>query len=133
MNQTYAYVQLPLKLSGQKAHGDLYVYSNKKNLARKDGTVSALLHLDMEQLGSLDIYVAMKQEKVSTQFYVEREELLDFMEQHISLLNERLNRKGYSVKSEVLLREKPVHVIEEIVKQEGNASVLSQYAFDVRA
>ena len=133
LNQTYAYVQLPLKLSGQKAHGDLYVYSNKKNLARKDGTVSALLHLDMEHLGSLDIYVAMTQEKVSTQFYLEREELLDFMEQHISLLNERLNRKGYSVKSEVLLREKPVHVIEEIVKQEGNASVLSQYAFDVRA
>lgn len=133
LNQTYAYVQLPLKLSGQKAHGDLYVYSNKKNLARKDGTVSALLHLDMEHLGSLDIYVAMTQEKVSTQFYLEREELLDFMEQHISLLNERLSRKGYSVKSEVLLREKPVHVIEEIVKQEGNASVLSQYAFDVRA
>ena len=133
LNQTYAYVQLPLKLSGQKAHGDLYVYSNKKNLARKDGTVSALLHLDMEHLGSLDIYVAMTQEKVSTQFYLEREELLDFMEQHISLLNERLNRKGYSVKSEVLLREKPVHVIEEIVRQEGNASVLSQYAFDVRA
>ena len=133
LNQTYAYVQLPLKLSGQKAHGDLYVYINKKNLARKDGTVSALLHLDMEHLGSLDIYVAMTQEKVSTQFYLEREELLDFMEQHISLLNERLNRKGYSVKSEVLLREKPVHVIEEIVRQEGNASVLSQYAFDVRA
>ncbi|NLL79857.1 MAG: flagellar hook-length control protein FliK [Clostridiales bacterium] len=133
LNQTYTYVQLPLKLSGQKAHGDLYVYTNKKNLARKDGTISALLHLDMEHLGSMDIYVALTREKVSTKFYLEREELLDFLEQHMYMLNERLSRKGYQMDCEVLVREKSVRVIEEMMKQEGGTSVLSQYSFDVRA
>lgn len=133
LNQTFTYVQLPLKLSGQNAHGDLYVYTNKKNLARKDGTVSALLHLDMEHLGSIDIYVALSHEKVSTKFYLEREELMDFLEQNMHILNERLSSRGYQMSCEVLTREKPVKIIEEMMKQDGAASVLTQYSFDVRA
>ena len=31
MNQIYHYVQLPLKMSGQNANGELYVYANRKN------------------------------------------------------------------------------------------------------
>lgn len=42
MNQMYAYIQLPFKLSESNAHGELYVYSNKRNLAQKEGEVSAL-------------------------------------------------------------------------------------------
>ena len=61
INQTYAYIQLPLHLrQGEHKTGELFVYTNKKNLARKDGQVSALLHLDMEHLGPLDVYVALK-------------------------------------------------------------------------
>ena len=37
INQVYTYVQLPLKLSGQNASGDLYVYTNKKNLNDPEG------------------------------------------------------------------------------------------------
>ena len=51
MNQMFNYVQLPLKLSDSQAHGDLYVYTNKKNMARKDGMLTAFLHLDMDHLG----------------------------------------------------------------------------------
>ena len=52
INQTYAYIQLPLHLrQGEHKTGELFVYTNKKNLAGRDGRVSALLHLDMEHLG----------------------------------------------------------------------------------
>ena len=50
LNQTFTYVQVPLKMSNQNANGDLYVYTNKKNLAAKNGSVSAFLHLDMDHL-----------------------------------------------------------------------------------
>ena len=53
LNQMFPYVQLPLSLSGSEAHGELYVYTNKKNLAKENGAVSALLHLDMEHLGTI--------------------------------------------------------------------------------
>ena len=46
INQVYTYVQLPLKLSGQNASGDLYVYTNKKNLNDPEAELTAFLHLD---------------------------------------------------------------------------------------
>lgn len=133
LNQTFTYIQLPLKMNQNQANGDLYVFTNKKNLAKKDGNLSAFLHLDMQSLGAVDVYVTMKMEKLSTKFYLEREELMDFMEENIHFLNERLENKGYSVNSQVLKREKDVNVMEEMLNKESNIPLLSKYSFDVRA
>ena len=97
LNQMYAYVQLPLRLQQGEAHGDLYVYTNKKNLAAKDGPITALLHLDMEHLGPMDIYVTMQESKVGTNFTVANEEILDFLEEHMELLTARLEKRGYQL------------------------------------
>lgn len=133
LNQMFTYVQLPLKMANQNAHGDLYVYTNKKSLAKKDGKVTALLHLDMEHLGPMDIYVSMQDQKVSTKFCLEKEEHLDFLEKHMHILTERLNKRGYQIQTEVTSHEKSANVMDEMLKQEKGNMVISQYAFDVRA
>lgn len=135
MNHVFAYIQLPLKLAGNNAHGDLYVYTNKKNLASKDGNVSALLHLDMEHLGALDVYVAMQQNKVSTNFTLQDESALDLIEQHISLLDERLTKRGYALKAQFQIKEEEQEggIMQTILNQEKNISVLSRTSFDMRA
>lgn len=134
LNQTFAYVQIPLKMSGSNANGDLYVYTNKKNLASEDGSVSAYLHLDMEHLGSVDCYVTMQNEKVSTNFKVQDDSILDFLEQNIALLNERLQKRGYSLQATVSVKEEETSVIQEMEKQLGQGSVpISKVSFDARA
>lgn len=60
INQVYTYVQLPLKLSGQNASGDLYVYTNKKKLNDPEAELTAFLHLDLDNLGSTDVSIRMK-------------------------------------------------------------------------
>ena len=69
LNQAYTYVQVPLKMSGQNANGELYVYTNKKNLRDPDAELSAFLHLDLEHLGSTDVSVKMQHRNVKTNFY----------------------------------------------------------------
>ncbi len=140
MNQMLTYVQLPLKMANENANGDLYVYTNKKNLAAKDGNVSALLHLEMEHLGTMDIQVAMQQNKVSTHFYMQKEEMLDFIETNIHILNERLTKKGYSMKTTVTMKEKDEQdqrIVDEFLKKNGEASIHTgapmKFSFDVRA
>lgn len=135
MNQMFTYIQLPLKLQSQEANGELYVYTNKKNLAKKDGEVSALLHLDMEHLGSVDVYVSMKDTKVSTQFRLKDDSALDLIASHIDLLNERLNKRGYTMNASFVKKEEEEtgSVMEEILKQDKNISILSGYSFDARA
>ncbi|MDO5572443.1 MAG: flagellar hook-length control protein FliK [bacterium] len=140
MNQMLTYVQLPLKMAHENANGDLYVYTNKKNLAAKDGNISALLHLDMEHLGTMDIHVAMQQNKVSTHFYMQKEEMLDFIEANIRILNERLTKKGYSMKTTVTMKEKDEQekgIVDEFLKKNGEAPIHAgapmKFSFDVRA
>lgn len=139
MNQLFTYVQLPLKMTGNEAHGDLYVYTNKKSLAKKDGNVSALLHLDMENLGPLDVYVTMNtsQNKVSTNFTLKDDAALELIAKNIHILNERLEKRGYSMKADFKLKdeEEPeeTNIMEEIIKQSKNISTLSRTSFDMRA
>lgn len=136
LNQVYAYVQLPLQLRHADAHGELYVYTNKRSLARNDGQVSALLHLDMERLGPLDVYVTLQEARVNTKFYVADESILDFLEQHMDLLTERLQKRGYDCQCTLSAREaesgeEPNSGIAPILRQDGGM-LLSRYAFDVR-
>ena len=135
LNHTASYVQLPLKLSGENAHGDLYVYTNKKNLAAEDGKVSAFLHLDMDHLGPVDVYVAMENTRVSTNFYLRDDGMIDFISENIHILNERLNDRGYNMSCQVTRKEDPTpaNVLEEIVEDHRDGFLIGSKSFDVRA
>lgn len=134
VNQMYAYVQLPLRLQQRDAHGELYVYTNRKKLASKEGAVSALLHLDMEHLGPVDVYVTMQNSKVNTRFSLRDDEMIDFMAAHMDILTERLKKRGYECSYAMTVREdtaQPAGGLAPILQQE-RGGVISQYAFDVR-
>ncbi|MCM1569879.1 MAG: flagellar hook-length control protein FliK [Roseburia sp.] len=140
INQVYTYVQLPVRMQQGNAHGDLYVYTNKKSLASKDGQISALLHLDMEYLGPVDVFVVLQSEKVNTRFYVQDEDMLDFLEEHMDLLTERLRKRGYDMQAQMQVREEEhakggMGAMAPLTPKESqaNMSMLQQYAFDVRA
>lgn len=133
LSQTMQYVQLPLRMAGQETTGDLYVYANKKGLTKED-SISAFLHLDMEHLGPVDVYVAMQNRKVNTHFYLKDDAMIDFIQAHIHLLNERLEQKGYQMQTEVSQKDTPSKVTEEMRKDQEEESVcINQYSFDVRA
>ncbi len=138
LNQMYTYVQLPLKMQNGEKNGELYVFTNKRSLAEKDGEVSALLHLTMEHLGPLDVYVKMNQGKVSTEFTVEKEETLLFLEKNMSILTDRLQKRGYDISCKMKVKDEagePENPVERLLteKQNGVLPVHAQYAFDVRA
>jgi len=135
MNQVFNYVQLPLKLSNSQAHGDLYVYTNKKNIARKDGMLTAFLHLDMDNLGALDISISLQTERnqVTTKFYLD-EDSITLVEGHIDELAQRLSKKGYQCKNMILEKEEDKTVLERMEEQaSGGNAVLGYRTFDTRA
>ena len=134
MNQMFQYVQLPLKLSGSQAQGELYVYTNKRNLAKKDGMLTAILHLDMEYLGNMDINIALNTntQQVTTRFYIE-EESVALLEEHIEELTERLVKKGYQTQTYFEKRESEKTVFERIEDQaKGMPAHLVYQNFDMR-
>ena len=134
MNQMFQYVQLPLKLSDSQAQGELYVYTNKRNLAKKDGLLTAILHLDMEHLGNMDINISlnMDTEQVMNKFYLE-EDSVALLEEHIEELTERLVKKGYHSQTTFEKRVSEKTVFEQMEEQAGGMSAPLVYQnFDIR-
>ena len=133
MNQTLSYIEIPLKLTNSRTEGDLYVYTNKKNLTKKEGPITAHLSLNMEFLGRVEIGISLEGTKVQTDFVMESEELLLFMEKNMDILEKRLSQRGYTVKSSIKVEEKETAPFQELLKDDKEQVVLSQYSFDVRA
>ena len=134
INQVYTYVQLPLKLSGQNASGDLYVYTNKKNLNDPEAELTAFLHLDLENLGSTDVSIRMKDKNVKTNFYIADDASYDLIEKHLPVLEKRLAQKGYRCSITMSKEEKKVVFVEDFLQRDmPQAGTLHRYSFDVRA
>ena len=135
LNQNYTYLQIPLRMSGQNATGQLYVYHNKrKGKSAENEELTAFLHFDMEHLGSTDIAVKLKNKKVDTRFYMDNDASYDLIEVNLPILEARLNAKGYTCKLEVSNDKHPVNFITEIVEKDApKAGTLQKYSFDVKA
>lgn len=134
INEAYTYVQIPLKMSGQSANGELFVYTNKKSLAEGDKELSAFLHLDMDNLGPTDVSVRMLHKEVKTRFYLENDEAYDLVEKFLPTLEKRLAEKGYSCKFEVSNEGKHTNFVEDFLKKDQpSAGQLHRYSFDMRA
>ena len=134
VNQAYTYVQIPLKMSGQNASGQLYVYTNKKALAEGDKELTAFLHLDMDHLGSTDVSVKMLNHKVNTKFYLENDGAYELLMANIPILEEKLAKKGYQCCVTVENEAKHVNFVEDFLKKDQpSAGQLHRYSFDMRA
>lgn len=134
MNQIYNYVQIPLKMSGQNANGELYVYTNKKQLHDPEAELTAFLHLDMENLGETDVSVRMKDRQVKTNFYFEDDASYDLVEKHLPILEKRLKNKGYNCTITITNEKRGVNFKENFVKKgKASAGSVHRYSFDVRA
>ena len=134
INQVYTYVQLPLKMSGQNASGDLYVYTNKKNLNDPEAELTAFLHLDLDHLGSTDVSIRMKDKNVKTNFYIADDASYDLIEKHLPVLEKRLAQKGYRCSITMSKEEKKVEFVEDFLQHDMPlAGTVHRYSFDVRA
>ena len=136
LNKNMSYFQLPIKFSAGDAESELYVFTNKKKSSDKTDTLSALLHLDMENLGPLDVFIKLAGKNISTNFCLESENMLDFVYSHIDQLNSKLESLGYNVNFEMTVREDDklgIDFVQDFLDQSKNAFIPSQFIFDTKA
>lgn len=135
MNQFMAAVQVPIKNIGEHGEGELYVYRRNKQKCGEDDTVKAFLHLDMEHLGALDIYVTLKGSSVATNFRVEDESVLDFLEANMEQLTKKLSEDGYNVSVSVSEKEDGAgfDFEKEVIAPALPVSDVRRFRFDMKA
>ena len=135
LNRNMTYFQMPVRFSEGTGNGELYVFTNKKTLHNDPENVSALLHLDMEHLGSVDVYVKLAGKNVTTNFCLEDSETLDFVYDHIDRLNARLEALGYTAHFEMKLTQPQENFDfeKDFLQNQTGGAPTSQYIFDIKA
>lgn len=135
LNRNMTYFQMPVRFSEGTGNGELYVFTNKKTLYNNPENVSALLHLDMEHLGPVDVYVKLAGKNVTTNFCLEDSETLDFVYDHIDLLNARLEALGYTAHFEMKLTQPQENFDfeKDFLQNQTGGAPTSQYIFDIKA
>ena len=129
---------MPLKMSGQNANGELYVYSNKKQLRDPDAELSAFLHLDLDNLGTTDVSIRMQKKQVTTNFYFSDAVSFRLVEKHLPILEKHLKKKGYSCKISISQEKREAAAVQNRMEDflkggQTQKRGLRRYSFDVRA
>lgn len=136
LNQAFAYMQLPLKLQNQNAHGDLYVYTKKDKMKQNPQKLSLMLHLEMDHLGTVNVRLEKDHQNIKADFHLEKEDALRLIERNTHLLTDSLAEKGYTCQVQV----QPLTQSETPVQDFLNAKVtpsasheMKRFSFDIRA
>jgi hypothetical protein len=132
LNQMFTYLPIPLQFKNQNAHCDLYVLSRKKALKNPKDGLTVLLSLDMENLGSINIHIQMLDKQIRAKFYLEDSSAGQLLTEHMGLLSDALQQKGYQLHTEVLDRYKKTDFIEDFIEPDTSEMDLQRYTFDVR-
>ena len=135
LNRMYPHIELPLKLQNENAEGGLYVYTNRSGHARADGHVTALLHLNMPNLGPVDIHLDLKDTSLGMNFYSE-DDAGRLLSGDITSLNGDLEQLGYSVLTRFNPRGSAADSIRESMgsnEESGSPDSSGRLSFDIRA
>ena len=132
LNELFLYLQLPIRLAQQDVHGDLYVFTRKNQKQVDTDQLNVLLHLDMANLGPMDIHMSMKNKQLNAVFYLE-EASEKIIGPHLHELIDTLLDKGYQFQATTRISDSKPDFITDILQPDTPNQSSHRYTFDIRA
>lgn len=134
INQDYNLLHLPMLLGDTLLNSEMYIMNDKKTNLKDNDSLTALVRLDLLNLGHTDIYVKKTGKNVDAKFYMSDESQIPVVNEHLYKLHKMLNNKGFNVMGlQAALIEEAFDVKKDFLEQDGNQSELKRYTFDMRA
>ena len=86
----------------------------------------------MTHLGMLNIHVRLEQKQILAKFYTEKPESRQLLSDHMSDLNDALQKKGYRLHAEVADTYEQPDLVKDLIEPDTEDSDIRRYTFDVR-
>lgn len=132
INNNYQFVHLPMVLNDQHVNSEIYIMNNKKSKS-DDSRITALVRLDMKNLGHLDIYVAKMGDTVEINFYVDNQDTESDLVSYKSKLAQQLVEKSFKILGiGVQLKEDEYNALNDFFEQNDSGDS-KRFTFDMRA
>lgn len=96
INNSSAYYQIPLNISGFNTTGELYVMKRESRRKKIDpGDVTVFISLDTQNIGRIEAITDIKNKNVSINLRAEDQKIIGFIKENLKLLYNGLAEKGY--------------------------------------
>lgn len=136
LNETFTYLQLPIKLPSQTAGSELYVYTQKEKRQANPEKMRVLLHLDLEHLGKLEIRLDKDHQNIAANFRLDDEFSVELLRKNAALLTQNLADMGYQTNIQVTKQEEAPVSMDDFLNTriKTNATEeMKRFSFDIRA
>lgn len=132
LNEAFTYIQLPVQLKDKQLHSELYVLTRKKALRDKPDSLSVLLHLDMDNLGPLNVNITMNGNTIQARFHMSDAEAEQLVKTNLPLLSDALTKKGYTLHGEVVNDYQKPDFSRDFIEEGIGEGDIRSYTFDIR-
>ncbi len=134
MNQDFNFMHLPMFVGDQLLHSELYVMNDSKVTKDGEKPITALIRLDLLNLGHTDIYVKKVGKNVDVQFFMTDEDQITTVREHMVELDKVLTNKGFNVlSSSVQTASKAFDVVDDFLEVDNKEGSQKRFTFDMRA
>lgn len=133
VNQFLGYIQLPVKLTKDRANGELFFYTKRRQKRENEENLHILLHLTMTHLGEMDIHLRLKNKTVNATLSMEQVESLALINSHINQLTDALLEMGYDLSYDFEIMKKNQTPIDRLLLKDEEDILYRCYTFDTRA
>lgn len=134
MNQDFNFMHLPMFVGEQLLHSELYVMNDSKVTKDGEKPITALIRLDLLNLGHTDIYVKKVGKNVDVQFFMTDEDQITTVREHMVELDKVLTNKGFNVlSSSVQTASKAFDVVDDFLEVDSKEGSQKRFTFDMRA
>ncbi|MCL2772815.1 MAG: flagellar hook-length control protein FliK [Oscillospiraceae bacterium] len=133
LNKTMPFLQIPIKFSDKIVNSDLYIFKNKKRKERSSGNgaknLNALIKLELENLGKVDIYVNIAGKNVRSKFFADKEESVNEINKNLPALDNIITKMGFNFTSSASSSEKGFDFIDDFINRETPHVEVKKYLF----
>jgi len=134
LSKDFSLMHLPMLLQDQLLHSELYVIGDRKKNKDGEKPITALVRLDLLNLGHTDIHIKKTGKNLDIQFFMTDEKQISVVNENLYGLHNLLNRKGFNVLSiQVSPLQKSFDVVTDFLDGHDVKANISRYSFDMRA
>ena len=135
ISKTMPFMQIPVKFANQTVNSDLYIFTNKKknkNGANSSGGINALLRLDLENAGTLDIYLNMSGKNVRSRFHSQNMKSVQHIEKNLPDLEKTIKDMGFNFTSAASTEEKGFDFVGDFINRGVPKAEIRKYILNMK-
>lgn len=135
VSQYKQFMQIPFAVEGRVNQAELHVFSKKKGKPNaSDGSATAVLALDYDSLGHVEVVINRINKTVSLQFKGDKSRAIELLQANSPKLIEILNEKGYNIAQIGFKKTEEKFDIADGIEldRQADAADIKRYSFDMR-